>query len=107
MRPPLCSAWALCAFLSAPAPSFAQDASKQAGAEKVKLRLNLRKGDRFAYRYVQDQSTSSGVTRMDSRLHTETEVTFVVEEVAGDGLAWIEARFGAVRGTTSLPGRGE
>ncbi|HET6202325.1 MAG TPA: DUF6263 family protein [Planctomycetota bacterium] len=109
MRPTPLSAWALAALSLAPPAPLAQEARKEAGTDKISLRLNVREGDRFGYRYVvdQDQSTNVGPMDVGSRLHNEMEMTYVVEEVAGDGSAWIEVRFVNVKGTTTLPMGGE
>ncbi|MGH7151595.1 MAG: DUF6263 family protein [Planctomycetota bacterium] len=96
-------------LLPLPAPPFAQAPGQDPAGAPVSLRLNVRKGDRFAYRFTMDtdQSMKMGATDMGSKVQVEKELSYTVEEVAGDGSAWIEVKVGAIRGKMTAPMMGE
>ncbi len=101
----------LAAFLLLPIPAApaAQAPGQAGGGEPVSLRLNVRKGDRFAYRFTMDtdQSMKIGGNDMGSKVRVEKELGYTVEEVAGDGSVWIEVKVGAIRGKMIAPMMGE
>ncbi|MCI0585903.1 MAG: DUF6263 family protein [Planctomycetes bacterium] len=101
----------LAAFLLLPLPAApsAQAPGQAGGGEPVSLRLNVRKGERFAYRFTTDtdQSMKMGGRDMGSKVRVEKEFAYTVEEVAEDGSAWIEVKEGAIRGKMTMAMMGE
>ncbi|HKB15437.1 MAG TPA: hypothetical protein VKF62_05195, partial [Planctomycetota bacterium] len=71
-------------LLSPPAPPVPDASAQEPAGEKVSLRLNLRPGDRFSYRYVTDidQSTKVGGMDMGTKIRSEKEFSYTVQEVA-------------------------
>ncbi|HKB15661.1 MAG TPA: DUF6263 family protein, partial [Planctomycetota bacterium] len=96
-------------LIPASAPPFPQASGQEAAGEKVSLRLNVRKGDRFAYRFTMDtdQSMKMGGADMGSKVQVEKALAYTVEEVAEDGSAWIEVKVGTIRGKMTMPMMGE
>jgi len=87
------------------APAAAQETGEAPAAEKYEFRLNLKKGDKFAFRQVMDlnQDLDMQGMQMSTVMAVTSDYSYEVTDVAESGDISIKIRFGRIKGSFENP----